>query len=96
MESILLVLILVAQLVLLILFFRKNARLQADIGTLYASIARDLNAITSTIAVYTGNSGGGSIIVPPGATPGEGVPPDAVDAARRKAELWRAMRARGR
>lgn len=58
---------------------------------LYGSIATDLNAITSTIAVYTGTAQK-SLIVPPGA-PGEGLPAvDPVESARRKAELWKALR----
>ena len=91
MEAILSYLIFISQCVIIYLLIKKNRRLNADVGTLYASIARDLNAIVSTIAVYTGQ-GDRPQIIPPG-QPGEGVPVDPVDAARRKAELWRAVRA---
>jgi len=92
-ETILFSLIFLSQLVIIYLLIRKNRALHADIATLYASIARDLNSVVSTIAVYTGQ-GEKPLIVPPGGRPGEGVPAvDPVDAARRKAELWRALRA---
>lgn len=94
METLLLGLILIAQLVIIYILRKKNRALLSDVQTLYASIARDLNSVVSTIAVYTGQ-GERPLIVPPGGSPGEGVPVDPVDAARRKAELWRAVRAAG-
>jgi len=94
METLLSGVVFISQCVIIYLLIKKNRRLHADVGTLYASIARDLNAIVSTIAVYTGQ-GDRPLIIPPG-QPGEGVPePNPVDAARRKAELWRAVRAAG-
>lgn len=88
--------LIIVQQAAIIFFLRKERKnFYRDIKMLYGSIATDLNAITSTIAVYTGQEKGRSLIVPAGAAaPGEGVPVDPVDAARRKAELWRALRAR--
>lgn len=94
METVLLSLIFIAQALIFYSIRKNNSRLEADIRTFIASIARDLNSVVSTIAVYTGQ-GERPLIVPPG-EPGEGIPPEqlaAVDAARRKAELWRAVRA---
>lgn len=87
-------LVLIAQIIIFAAIRKNNTRLEADVRTLIASIARDLNSVVSTIAIYTGK-GEQPLIIPPGGSPGEGIPPEqaAVDAARRKAELWRAVRA---
>jgi len=71
----------------LYLIHRARKQLFEDVKHLYQSIARDLNSVTRTIALYAGAD-------PPGQTPGEGPPEDPAAAARRKAELWRAARAR--
>jgi len=91
--------VLIAQILIFRAIRANNSRLEADVRTFVASIARDLNSVVSTIAIYTGQ-GEKPLIIPPGGSlpPGEGVPADAahaaaVDAARRKAELWRTIRA---
>lgn len=93
-ETVLLSVVIVFQILIIILLQKERAHFYRDVKMLYGSIATDLNAITSTIAVYTGTAQQ-SLIVPPGGSPGEGLPVDPVEAARRKAELWRALRARG-
>lgn len=95
METVLSGVIIVLQAVILYSLRKRNVRLDADIRTLYASIARDLNAVVSTIALYAD----------PGATPrpvlntegGGEISPEqqAIESARRKAEIWRAARAQG-
>lgn len=91
MESILLGVVIVLQAVMIWGLRKERAHFYRDVKMLYGSIATDLNAITSTIAVYTGTAQQ-SLIVPPGGTPGEGLPVDPVESARRKAELWKALR----
>jgi len=76
----------------LYLIHKARKQLYQDVKTLYSSIARDLNSVTRTIALYAGAD-------PPGQTPGEGAPgpetTDPVELARRKAELWRMARRGG-
>lgn len=94
-EAILSGVIIILQGLILWTLRKERAHFYKDIKMLYGSIAQDLNSITSTIAVYTGTANK-SLIVPPGGPPGEGLPADPVESARRKAELWRAIRAQRR
>lgn len=91
MENILLGVVILLQGLILWSLRKERAHFYRDVKMLYGSIATDLNAITSTIAVYTGTAQQ-SLIVPPGGAPGEGLPVDPVESARRKAELWKALR----
>jgi len=74
----------------LVLIHRARKQLYEDVRKMYVSIARDLNAVTRTIALYAGAD--------PPAKAGEGAPgdvPDPIELARRKAELWRNARRGG-
>jgi len=86
METLFLGLIVVFQVLTLWIYARERRGLHQDVRTLYQAIARDLNAVTRTIALYAGAE------APIGAPEGE---PDPMESARRKAEMWRAMRAKG-
>lgn len=94
METVLSGVIIVLQAVILYSLRKKNVRLDADIRTLYASIARDLNAVVSTIALYADPGAAPRSVLNPDS--GEEISPEqqAIEAARRKAEIWRAARAK--
>jgi len=88
MESIFLGLILILQVLILLALLRGKKNLFDDVRTLYGSIARDLNNVTRTIALYSGAES-------PPKVNGEGEAVDPIEAARRKAEIWRTARRGG-
>ena len=84
--------LIVANAVVLILNRRDNIRLARYHKQLISEIARDLNRVTSTIALYAGRQeAAGAEIVPEGS----GELSD-FERARAKAELWRNIRSGGR
>lgn len=86
--EILVCLILILQVVLIYLQFSRKKVWQNEVRSLYSSIARDLNNITATIAIYAGQS-----VVPPSVQDPDGaLPVDPVESLRRKAEIWRSSR----
>lgn len=87
METVLLGVVIFLQVVQVLSSRKVKKGLYAEIRTLYGSIARDLNAITSTIAIYTGHSGGGQVIP---LQNGENLTES--EKARQKAEIWGAYR----
>ena len=85
METLFLALIVVFQVLTLWIYARDRRGLHQDVRTLYQAIARDLNAVTRTIALYAGAD------APTAGAEGE---PDPMASYRRKAEIWRASRQR--
>jgi len=88
MEGILLGLILLVQVFTLWNLIGSKKNLFDDVRALYGSIARDLNNVTRTIALYSGAES-------PPKVNGEGEAVDPIEAARRKAEIWRTARRGG-